>query len=194
VAPGTYVLTARATNSSGNFGVSPAVHVTVVGRPTITLQPLSQAVGAGGTVAFNVTATGAAPLNYQWSRNQAALTNGGNISGAITATLTFTTLTQTNTGNCTVVITNAGGSVTSSIASLTVVMQPNLPPPILLPNGSVRFSLSATPNLNYGIDASTNLVDWTALTNIANPSGTIQFIDLNATNFSQRFYRVVWVP
>jgi hypothetical protein len=133
-------------------------------------------------------------LNYQWSRNQAALTNGGNISGAITATLTFTTLTQTNTGNCTVVITNAGGSVTSSIASLTVVMQPNLPPPILLPNGSVRFSLSATPNLNYGIDASTNLVDWTALTNIANPSGTIQFIDLNATNFSQRFYRVVWVP
>jgi hypothetical protein len=160
----------------------------------ITLQPLSQTVGAGDTVAFNVTATGAAPLSYQWLQNQRPLANGGNISGAITATLTLTSVTQTNAGNCTVVITNAGGSMTSSIASLTVVMRPNLALPTLLPDGSVRFSLSATPDLTYRLDASTNLADWVALTNIANPSGTIQFIDLEATNFSQRFYRAVWVP
>jgi hypothetical protein len=151
-------------------------------------------VGAGDTVAFNVTATGAAPLSYQWLQNQRPLANGGNISGAITATLTLTSVTQTNAGNCTVVITNAGGSMTSSIASLTVVMRPNLALPTLLPDGSVRFSLSATPDLTYRLDASTNLADWVALTNIANPSGTIQFIDLEATNFSQRFYRAVWVP
>ena len=160
----------------------------------ITLQPLSQTVGAGDSVAFNVTATGAAPLSYQWLQDQAPLANGGNVSGAITATLTLTGVTQTNAGNCTVVITNAGGSVTSSIASLTVVMRPNLAPPTLLPDGSVRLSLSATPDLTYRLDASTNLVDWATLTNIANPSGTIQFIDLEATNFSRRFYRAVWVP
>jgi hypothetical protein len=56
------------------------------------------------------------------------------------------------------------------------------------------LSLSATPDLIYRLDASTNLVDWLALTNIANPSGTIQFSDLQATNFSRRFYRAVWVP
>ena len=97
---------------------------------TITLQPLSQTVGAGASVAFNVTATGAAPLSYQWLQNQTPLANGGNISGAITATLTLTSVTQTNAGDCTVVITNAGGSVTSSIASLTVVMRPDLAPPL----------------------------------------------------------------
>ena len=65
---------------------------------------------------------------------------------------------------------------------------------VVLPDGSVRFSLNAAPDLTYRIEASTNLVDWTALTNLANPSGTIQFIDLHATNFSRRFYRAVWVP
>ena len=52
---------------------------------------------------------GTAPLSYQWLQNLAPLANGGNISGAITATLTLTSVTQTNAGNCTVVITNAGG-------------------------------------------------------------------------------------
>ena len=154
----------------------------------------ARAVVAARTALFTVVASGIAPLNYQWLQNQAPLANGGNISGAITATLALTSVTQTNAGNCTVVIANAGGSVTSSIASLTVVMQPNLAPPSLLSDGSVHFSLSAMPGLVYRLDASTNLVDWAALTNIADPSGTIQFIDLEATNFSQRFYRAVWVP
>ena len=158
----------------------------------ITLQPQSQTVGAGDSVLFNVTATGTGPLSYQWLEDQAPLANGGNISGAITATLTLTSVTQTNAGNCTVVITDAEGSVTSSIASLTVVMRPHLAPPALLPDGSVRFSLTATPDLTYRIEGSTNLIDWVALANIANPSGTIQFIDLQATNFSRRFYRAVW--
>ena len=151
-------------------------------------------MGAGDSVAFNVTATGAGPLSYQWLQDQAPLANGGNVSGAITATLTLTSVTQTNAGNCSVVITNAGGSVTSSIASLRVVVRPNLAPPTLLPDGSVRLSFSAAPDLTYRLDASTNLVDWAALTSIASLSGGIQFIDLQAPNFSQRFYRAVWVP
>ena len=65
---------------------------------------------------------------------------------------------------------------------------------VVLREGRVRFSLSATPDLTYRIEASTNLGDWMALTNLASPSGTIQFIDLNATNFSQRVYRAVLTP
>jgi len=175
--------------------VTSAVAVlTVVAPPTISTQPLSQAVTQGTSVLFTVAVSGTAPLSYQWLRNQAPLANGGNVSGAISATLALTSVTQTNAGNCTVVITNAVGSVTSSIAALTVVMRPNFARPTRLPDGSVRFSLSATPALTYRLDASTNLADWATLTNLANPSGTIQFIDLAATNFSQRFYRAVWVP
>ena len=200
-----YVFVGADSSITSSFGTVPAFSGTVTnmvatspaGRPVapaIINAPASRTNSAGTTVTFTVTASGTAPLSYQWLQNQAPLANGGNISGAITATLTLTSVTQTNAGNCTVVITNAGGSVTSSIASLTVVMRPNLAPPTLLPDGSVRLSLSATPDLTYRLDASTNLVDWAALTNIANPSGTIQFIDLEATNFSRRFYRAVWVP
>jgi hypothetical protein len=43
-------------------------------------------------------------------------------------------------------------------------------------------------------DASTDLLAWAVFTNLPNPNGALQFIDLEATNFSQRFYRAVWVP
>ena len=46
------------------------------GAPAITLQPASASTLVGDTVEFSVTATGSAPLNYQWFRN------GHPISGA----------------------------------------------------------------------------------------------------------------
>ncbi|KAB2645128.1 MAG: immunoglobulin domain-containing protein, partial [Verrucomicrobia bacterium] len=49
--------------------------------PSFTTQPTSQTVTAGANVNFNVTASGTAPLSYQWRLN------GANISGATSATL-----------------------------------------------------------------------------------------------------------
>src|SRR5205085_12409204 len=37
--------------------------------PTITTQPANQTVTVGQTAAFNVVATGTAPLSYQWQKN-----------------------------------------------------------------------------------------------------------------------------
>ena len=45
--------------------------------PSISSQPSSQTVTAGQTATFSVTATGTAPLSYQWSKN------GATIAGAI---------------------------------------------------------------------------------------------------------------
>jgi hypothetical protein len=39
----------------------------------ITVQPLSQIVPVGQTATFTVTATGTAPLSYQWSENGSAI-------------------------------------------------------------------------------------------------------------------------
>jgi hypothetical protein len=39
--------------------------------------------------------------------------------------------------------------------------------------------------------ASTDMVNWTVLTNLVSASGTNQFTDPSAPNFSRRFYRVV---
>src|SRR5205823_9064840 len=41
--------------------------------PTITTQPASQTVTAGQTATFTVTATGTAPLSYQWQKNGTAI-------------------------------------------------------------------------------------------------------------------------
>jgi len=83
--------------------------------PAITAQPQSQTVTAPATVMFSVTATGTAPLSYQWSKNGTA------IGGATSASYTTPATTSVDDGaSFTVVITNAAGSVTSNAAGLTV--------------------------------------------------------------------------
>jgi hypothetical protein len=83
--------------------------------PSITSQPANQTVTAGQTASFFVTATGTAPLSYQWSRNSVA------ISGATSASYTTPATTGSDNGaKFTVLVTNTAGSVTSSAATLTV--------------------------------------------------------------------------
>lgn len=82
--------------------------------PFINEQPQSATVNAGGTVVFDVTAVGASPLTYQWTKNGTA------IPGAVLRTLTISTVTGADVGNYRVVITNLLDSVTSSPASLAV--------------------------------------------------------------------------
>jgi hypothetical protein len=54
------------------------------------------------------------PITYQWQFN------GSNITGATSATLTVSNITQCNLGNYAVVVTNDFGSTTSSNASLSM--------------------------------------------------------------------------
>src|SRR5437762_793870 len=83
--------------------------------PAITTQPASQMVTAGQTATFTVTAAVAAPLSCQWQMN------GPAIGGASAASYTAPPTTAADNGDLfTVVVTNAGGSVTSNAAALTV--------------------------------------------------------------------------
>src|SRR5207249_1885322 len=92
--------------------------LTVNSPPTITSQPVSRTVTAGQTATFSVTATGTAPLNYQWQRG------GVPISGATLASYTTPPTTSADNGaQFTVVVSNTAGSVTSSVATLTVSVQ-----------------------------------------------------------------------
>jgi Immunoglobulin I-set domain/Beta-propeller repeat len=99
--------------------------------PTITTQPTNQLVEAGQSVVFTLTATGTPPLNYQWQLDGTNLVNGVDtndttISGATNATLVIYNAQTNNTGNYTAIVTNYGGSVTSSVAVLTVTDVPFL--------------------------------------------------------------------
>src|SRR5882762_4430108 len=90
------------------------VNVAVV-APAITAQPVNQTVTAGQTASFSVTATGTAPLSYQWRKN------GVNIAGATSASYTTpTTAISDNGATFDTVVSNSAGSVTSAAATLTV--------------------------------------------------------------------------
>lgn len=83
--------------------------------PTITVQPNNVSVTAGQTATFSLSATGTAPLSYQW------YTGGVAISGATAPTLTLPGTTVGMSGNAyQCVVSNAVGSVDSSTVTLTV--------------------------------------------------------------------------
>jgi hypothetical protein len=82
---------------------------------SIATQPANQTTAAGQTATFTVVAAGAAPLTYQWQKN------GAVISGATAASYTTPATTSTDNGTkFAVVVTNSMGSITSSVATLTI--------------------------------------------------------------------------
>jgi uncharacterized protein YjdB len=83
--------------------------------PSITVQPVNATVTVGQIATFSVTATGTAPLRYQWQKNNA------NISGATAVSYTTPATTSGDNGSkFAVVVSNAKGSMTSGNAMLTV--------------------------------------------------------------------------
>jgi hypothetical protein len=97
--------------NNGLMGFS--VDQTPFNPPTIVSQPASQRIVAGRPVRFEVLAYPAA--SYQWQRN------GANIAGATGPILTISNVQQADAGTYTVLVSNAGGSITSSDAVLSVV-------------------------------------------------------------------------
>jgi hypothetical protein len=60
------------------------------------------------------------------------------------------------------------------------------------PDGGVKLTLSGNPSQTYVIEASTDLICWTAIsTNSADVNGLAIFVDSGAKNFPARFYRGV---
>ena len=95
--------------------------LTVLSPAVITAQPQNLSVGFRSDALFTVAAGGQAPLNYQWTFNGAKLTNSSHLGGATGSALTVSNVLATDAGNYQVVVTNQYGSVTSSVAALTVL-------------------------------------------------------------------------
>jgi uncharacterized repeat protein (TIGR03803 family) len=98
--------------------------LSISGPLQITGQPANQAVFTGATALFTVATFGAAPVSYQWQQHGINLTNGGNISGANTATLTVSNVTDSDAAVFSVVVSNSVSSVTSHEAVLEVIFSP----------------------------------------------------------------------
>jgi hypothetical protein len=97
------------------------------GAPVISKQPGSRIACEGTSVSLSVTAHGT-DLTYQWRKGNVNLNNGGNISGAKSAILTFNPVKTTDEAtNYNVIVTGTQlPSDTSIDVSLTVNSSPEI--------------------------------------------------------------------
>jgi hypothetical protein len=109
------------TNVLGSVTSSPPATLTVGAPPIITLQPASRTNSAGTTATITVSATGTAPLSYQWQKGGVNLTNGGNVSGAATTTLTISNVRKDDEGVYRVAVGNAAGLTLGDEALLSIL-------------------------------------------------------------------------
>jgi hypothetical protein len=141
-------------NGSGSV-TSRWATLTVLIPPAITGQPTNLFLPAGSTAVFHVTATGSAPLSYQWQKEGGNLANAGRVSGATSPDLTISSIQPSDVGNYRVVVTNAVMAVTSLVARLDLPV-----PPTITTNpatqtvgvgGPATFRVTATgsPPMNY---------------------------------------------
>jgi Ig-like domain-containing protein len=117
--------------------------------PRILIHPKSQATSAGETIRLEVAALGAAPLEYQWLRNE------DDLIGETNPYLLLSNIKFLQSGLYSVTVRNFLGETTSKQASIRVSSPPVIlePPHDIraIPGQFVRFSVKAvgTPPLRY---------------------------------------------
>ncbi len=113
--------------------------------PTITAQPQSLVLTAGSQATFTVTATGTAPLSYQWRKG------GISIPGAIAYSYTIASTATGDSGSYDAVVSNAAGTVPSAVATLQVNPAPVGPAITAQPQSLV---LTAGSQATFAVTAS----------------------------------------
>ncbi len=117
--------------------------------PAISLQPAPQTVPVGGTATFSVSASGSAPLVYQWQRNHV------DIPGANSATLSVSNVQPADDGamfRCEVL--NDFNSVFSNDAELVVTA--NTAPTGNVTSPAIDSHYNAGQSISYAGSASDN--------------------------------------
>ena len=139
-APTNFAWTAIASSSDGTKIVAAAAGGGIwIGQyaPQIIQQPQTVLSCPGDpAVVLAVAASGTLPLNYQWQKNGTNLVDGGNVMGSATTNLTLLNLSQSDSANYDVMITNAVGSVTSSVVAVNVNIRPAQATPVVV-NGFI---------------------------------------------------------
>ena len=115
--------------------------------PVVTNQPQSVTINSGQNATFTAAASGES-LSWSWFKNSSPVSNGGNIIGATSTSLTIIGASQTDAGTYTAVASNVLGTATSSGANLTVYNPPAITSQpqsdTSLQGQSVFFTVSAT--------------------------------------------------
>ena len=187
----TYILTNSQEIDSGGYTVvvtsqtetveSEAAILTVNALPAITLQPRSQVVFAGTEVTLEISASGTAPISYQWAFE------GESIDGETSNILMLPAFEIGSVGAYSVVVSNAAGSVESELAVITlgeIVSDPRLSA------AGFEFRLNVPEGTEARVQFTTDFQIWTDL-NPTPLTGTGDVTDSDAIALEFRFYRVI---
>ena len=198
--------------------VSGRIPLKVFVAPVITSQPMSKNVYVGRTVSFSASATGTAPMSFQWYKGKKA------VAGATNFVFVIANVQTTDAGTYSAIAKNFAGNATSVAATLTVLVKGDgggndkvvtqntvaapvqllsqvaiTPPPLVIgsilqnADGSFTLNCSGTPGTNYLVEASADLAAWTGIsTNTADANGQWQITD--TTHAPSRFYRLKTAP
>jgi hypothetical protein len=182
---GTYYVTS--TNICGSL-TSNSIIVTVNTAPNITVEPIGATVCQGSPFTLTVLATGAG-LTYHWRKGNTELVDGGNISGANTATLSLVAVSMCDTGALYNVIVS--GTCAPNDTSVNVSIEINTPPMITLQpqnrlsnvGGIDTFTIVATgTNLTYQWRrGNANLLDTGNISGATTPTLTIAPVNYSDT-------------
>jgi Concanavalin A-like lectin/glucanases superfamily/Immunoglobulin domain/Immunoglobulin I-set domain len=140
--------------------------------PTITTNPADSYATGNQPASFNVAATGSGTLSYQWQFN------GTNLLNATNSVLNIASAKPSNIGQYNVVVTNAYGSATSSIANL--FMYPYLSSPF---NGLITY-WGQTNTLSVGAWGSGALSYQWYFNGVAIDGATASTLPLGAIQFT----------
>ncbi len=151
-------------------------------KPGLLVQPAGLTVTNGHSATLTATPLGAPPLAFQWQLT------GTNLPGATAAALTINPVGTNNAGNYTLVITNAYGAITSSVAALTVVFPPaitNQPASLTVFGGSnAVFTVAAsgnTPLAYQWLKNGTNLANGTGIAGATTNVLTLTAVTTNSS-------------
>ena len=148
--------------------------------PNILTNPVSQTVNYGSPATFTVVATGIPDPTYQWQ------TNGVNISGATSSTLTIPSATSANAGSYTVVVTTSAGTATSSSATLTVNPPANTAPTFTAPPSGTNITINVGVSLTVACTATDSDTPTQTLTYSLLTGPTNAAVNSSSGNFTWR--------
>jgi uncharacterized repeat protein (TIGR03803 family) len=154
--------------------------------PIFVSHPASQSVVIGNPATFSCQMVGTAPFAFQWRSNNVPV--AGATGGSLNLPQVFY---QANNAQFRVVVTNSYGSVTSQVATLSVVLQPNCS--AVLNNGGGNYTVvvgSFPSSLNH-LWATTNLSSsWQQIAPITTDvNGMGQYLDTDPAD-PAKFYRL----
>jgi photosystem II stability/assembly factor-like uncharacterized protein len=177
-----------------NLGFASGGNLYVYNMPlVIDTQPQSQVVQAGSNLNLSVTASSLTPISYQWQQN------GSNIT-ATNALLALNNITRTAEGYYSVLVANSATNLQSSNATVQILAAERLSAPILLPGGQLQLLfndadggalLSSNDIATFEVLVSTNLTNWTVLSNALTLTNGSMLLTDTWTNSPARFYQVL---